>query len=188
MRVAVTGAHGRLGSALIAALEDAPFSGPLGPIGWSRPEFDLDSPGGAIALLRRDRPEVVIHTAAWTDVDGCARDPSTAHHRNAEATGLLARYCAAEGVDLVVISTNEVFDGRRTDRQGYVPDDPPGPINAYGQSKLDGERLALEAYEGIGASGPYLGIVRTAWLFGPPGNDFPSKILAAGESAAERRE
>jgi dTDP-4-dehydrorhamnose reductase len=188
MRVAVTGAGGRLGSALVHALEDAPFTGPLGPIGWSRREFDLDAPDGAIALVQRDRPEVVIHAAAWTDVDGCARDPSTAHQRNAEATGLLARYCAAEGVDLVVVSTNEVFDGRRSDGRGYTRDDAPNPINPYGQSKLDGERLAQEAFRNTAARGPSLGIVRTAWLFGPPGADFPAKILSAGEGAAARGE
>ena len=187
MRVAVTGAGGRLGSALLGALEDSPFTGPLGPIGWSRREFDLDAPDGAIALVQHDRPEVVIHAAAWTDVDGCARDPATAHKRNAEATGLLARYCAAEGVDLVVISTNEVFDGRRTDGRGYTPEDAPNPINTYAQSKLHCERLAQEAFRDATARGS-LGIVRTAWLFGPPGGDFPAKILAAGEGAAARGE
>ena len=184
MRVAVTGARGRLGSALIEALEEAPFTGPLGPLGWTRPEYDLDAPGGAVALLRRDRPEVVIHAAAWTDVDGCARDPDTAHHRNAVATGMLARYCVTDGVDLVVVSTNEVFDGRRTDGKGYSTVDQPAPINPYGASKLAGEEMAIEAFRDAGSTGPYLGVVRTAWLFGPPGADFPSKILAAGEAAA----
>ena len=188
MRVAVTGARGRLGAALIEALGEAPFTGPLGPIAWSRPEFDFDAPGGAIMLLRRDKPEAVIHAAAWTDVDGCARDPATAHHRNALATGLLARYCVTEGVDLVAVSTNEVFDGRRTDGHGYDPSDRPNPINAYGQSKLAGEELARDAFRAAGPSGPFLGIVRTAWLYGPPGGDFPSKILAAGEAAADRGE
>jgi hypothetical protein len=75
MRVAVTGAHGRLGRALIEALEQAPFTGTRGPIAWSRPELDLDTltAQSAAALIDRDRPEVVIHAAAWTDVDGCAR-------------------------------------------------------------------------------------------------------------------
>jgi dTDP-4-dehydrorhamnose reductase len=188
MRVAVTGASGRLGSALIAALAEAPFTGPLGPIAWSRPAFDLDAPGGAILLLRRDRPDVVIHAAAWTDVEGCARDPATAHHRNAAATGMLASYCVTEGVDLIVVSTNEVFDGRRLDGRGYAPEDPPDPINPYGASKLAGEELATAAFRDVGKRAPALAIIRTAWLYGPPGNDFPAKILAAADKARQNGE
>ena len=181
MRVAVTGAGGRLGRALIAALEDAPFTGPWGPIAWSRADFDLDAPGSAAALIARDRPEVVVHCAAWTDVDGCAREPELALARNGTATGRLARACADAGLDLLVISTNEVFDGARTDGLGYGPDDPTGPLNPYGASKLAGELEARSAYAAGG--GPQLGIARVAWLYGPPGNDFPAKILAAAERA-----
>lgn len=182
MRVAVTGAKGRLGQALIAALEDAPFTGPFGPIAWHRPEFDLDRPEGFAALIDRDRPEVVVHAAAWTDVDGCAREPELAMRRNGEATGVLAQLLAARGMDLIAVSTNEVFGGRPgdTEGRGYRPTDTPGPINPYGRSKLDGERRAEAAFE---AAAGALGIVRTAWLFGPPGNDFPAKILAAADRA-----
>ena len=67
MRVAVTGSSGRLGHALVAALGDAPFTGPRGPLAWTRADFDLDDPGGVVAVLDRDRPEVVVHAAAWTD-------------------------------------------------------------------------------------------------------------------------
>jgi dTDP-4-dehydrorhamnose reductase len=183
MRVAVSGATGRLGRALVAALEEAPFAGPFGPIAWSRPAFDLDDADGFASLLDRDRPEVVVHAAAWTDVDGCARDPELAIARNAMATGRLAERCAARGIDLIVVSTNEVFDGRRIDGRGYGVDDPPSPINPYGASKLAGEEAARAAFAGRAASGPALGIVRTAWLYGPPGNDFPAKILAAADRA-----
>src|SRR4051794_24827206 len=108
MRVAVTGAGGRLGRALIAALEDAPFTGLGGPIAWSRPDFDLDDVTPVIIrrLLDRDRPEVVVHAAAWTDVDACARDPQLALRRNGAATGKLAEALAQRGLDLVAISTN----------------------------------------------------------------------------------
>jgi dTDP-4-dehydrorhamnose reductase len=184
MRVAVTGAGGRLGRALVAALEDAPYTGPLGPIAWTRRDFDLDAPGSIGALLDRDRPEAVVHAAAWTDVDGCARDPELALARNGGATGVLADACAERGLDLIVVSTNEVFDGARTDGRGYEPDDPPNPINPYGASKLAGERAAAAAYDGSRAGRAPLGIVRTAWLYGPPGNDFPAKILAAAARAA----
>ncbi len=186
MRVAVTGASGRLGRAVVAALEEAPFSGPFGPIRWTRTEFDLDAPDGVGERLERDRVEAVVHAAAWTDVDGCARDPELALRRNGEATGVLARACAERGIDLVAISTNEVFDGRRTDGRGYRPDDATNPVNPYGASKLAGERAARDAYAAAGRGA--LAIVRTAWLFGPPGNDFPTKILAAAERAREAGE
>jgi len=181
MRVAVTGAGGRLGRALVTALAEAPFTGLGGPIAWRRSDFDLDRQEDFVGLLQRDRPEAVIHAAAWTDVDGCARDPDLARRRNADATGELARACAAAGMDLVVVSTNEVFDGRRTDGRGYRPSDEPAPLNPYGASKLEGERQAVAAWER--AAGGALGIVRSAWLYGPPGNDFPTKILAAADRA-----
>lgn len=178
MRVAVTGAGGRLGQALIAALEDAPFTGPAGPIAWSRPGLDLDAltADSVAALIRRDRPELVIHTAAWTDVDGCARDPGLATRRNGEAPGLIAAACAERGVALAHVSTNEVFDGSRTDGRGYLPHDERRAINPYGASKLDAERR-IQAVAASPAAG--FAIVRTAWLHGPPGNDFPSRIAAA---------
>jgi dTDP-4-dehydrorhamnose reductase len=106
VRVAVTGANGRLGRALIEALEEAPFTGPMGPIPWPRADVDLDAVTEAdvTRLIARDRPEVVIHAAAWTDVDGCARDPDTAMRRNGAATAAIARACASSSLDLVAIS------------------------------------------------------------------------------------
>jgi dTDP-4-dehydrorhamnose reductase len=197
MRVAITGAGGRLGRALVAALGEAPFTGPGGPLAWDLPDHDLDEPASSDRLVRRDRPDVVVHTAAWTDVDGCAGDPALALRRNGAAVGDLAAACVRAGADLVYVSTNEVFDGLRTDGRGYGPGDEPRPINPYGASKRAGEVAAQAAYlrhDGVVASeagaadgtppaGPQLAIVRTAWLFGPPGNDFPGKILAAAQRA-----
>jgi dTDP-4-dehydrorhamnose reductase len=180
VRVAVTGAGGRLGRAVVAALGDSPYTGPAGPISWTRADFDLDAPETVVRLMDRDRPEAIVHTAAWTDVDGCARDPALAQKRNGDATGALARAAAERGIDLIVVSTNEVFDGSRDDGRGYGPADEPAPANPYGASKLAGERQAQDAFAGAASQ---LGIVRTAWLFGPPGNDFPDKILAAAERA-----
>jgi dTDP-4-dehydrorhamnose reductase len=179
VRVAVTGTAGRLGRAVLSALAAAPFTGISGPLAWSRPDYDLDDPAAPARLIVRDRPEVIVHAAAWTDVDGCAREPALALRRNGEAVAWLAEAAAGAGVDLIFISTNEVFDGRRVDGLGYGPDDELNPINAYGESKLAGEAAAAIAYR----SGPALAIVRTAWLYGPPGNDFPEKIAAAAERA-----
>jgi dTDP-4-dehydrorhamnose reductase len=212
VRVAVTGAGGRLGRALVTALEDAPYSGPFGPLAWRRPDYDLDDPGAAARLLDRDRPEVVVHAAAWTDVDGCALDPHLAMRRNADAVAELATACAARRVDLVLVSTNEVFPGDRArDRDGvvasYAPGAAPAPANPYGRSKLAGEEAARAAFAAVGGIGaearggpvapdgepdtlpggrvdaPQLAIVRTAWLFGAPGADFPSRMLAAADRA-----
>ena len=185
MRVAVTGAGGRLGRALIEALESAPFTGLSGPIGWTRQDFDLDAPESIERLLDRDRPEVIVHAAAWTDVDGCARDPDLAMKRNANAVRVVAAATARRAADLVLVSTNEVFDGTRAHDRGYRPDDERSPTNAYGASKAAGEIAAVDAYAGAAGRSA---IVRTSWLYGPPGNDFPTKILAAAESAAERGE
>jgi dTDP-4-dehydrorhamnose reductase len=199
VRVVVTGAQGRLGRALLAALGGAPAATTV--VAWSRPEYDLDAPAAAERLLDRDRPDVVVHAAAWTDVDGCARAPELATARNGAAVDILARACVARRIGLVLVSTNEVFDGRRTDGRGYAVDDPPNPINPYGASKLAGEVAALRAYglsvawqdraaghgrPAVVSPRPGLAIVRTAWLFGPPGNDFPSKIVAAAKAAAAR--
>ena len=177
MRVAVTGARGRLGSALLAAFGERGIDARP----WTRPGYDLDDPSAPIRSVQRDEPQIVVHAAAWTDVDGCAREPDLAFRRNAEATGSLALVCAARGISLVVVSTNEVFDGER--RSGaYAPSDPPRAINPYGASKLRGEALAAKAYERA-VGGAALGIARTAWLFGPPGNDFPEKIVRAARRA-----
>lgn len=139
--------------------------------------LDLDDPGSGAALVERDRPGLVIHAAAMTDVDAAARDPEAALRRNGEAVGSLARACRAVGARFVLVSTNEVFDGERLDGLGYLEDDVVGPRNPYGRSKVAGEAAAREAFDGTDG----LWIVRTAWLFGPPGNDFPDKITAAAD-------
>jgi len=175
MRIGVTGATGRLGRALVSELRS------IGDVrSWSRPEYDLDDPGTA-SRIGADAADVVVHSAAWTDVDACAREPELALRRNAQAVAALALACRRAGSRFLLVSTNEVFGGDRTGA-GYRPADPVGPRNPYGASKLEGERAAHEAY----ADEPEaLLIVRTAWLYGPPGNDFPAKILAAALRARE---
>lgn len=177
MRIAVTGAGGRLGRAITAALAASPAHV---VIPWSRDAFDLDQPDRIGALLDGERPDRVIHAAAWTDVDGCARDPELALARNGGATGALASACAGRGVALTVVSTNEVFDGRRTDGLGYASTDDTDAANPYGRSKLEGERQAAAAF----ADAPErLAIVRTAWLFGAGKPDFPARIAAVAHNA-----
>lgn len=177
--IAVTGPSGRLGRALVARLEqrDRPLHA------WGRADFDLDRPRTLERLVRIHRPSLVIHTAAWTDVDGAAREPELARRRNGVTPGALARACRREGAALLFVSTNEVFDGTRGDGQGYAESDEPRPANAYGASKLEGERLAAAAFGAADprVPAPDLWIVRTAWLFGPGAPDFPSKILGAAD-------
>ena len=122
MRVAVTGAGGRLGSALVETLGNSTFVSEV--LAWDLPDHDLDDPTSAGRLVGRYRPDVVVHCAAWTDVDGCARDPDLALRRNGTAVDEMARACAGSGAALVTISTNEVFDGRRGDGRPYRPDRP----------------------------------------------------------------
>ena len=175
--MAVTGAGGRLGRALVAYLR----AGGSDVVAWSRPEYDLEDPRSVATLVARHKPALVFHTAAWTDVDGCELDPARAARLNGEATAQLARACAAAGADLVYVSTNAVFDGRRENGPAYLETDVPAPGNAYGASKLAGERALTDAYRNTPANG---WIARISWLFGPPGGDFPEKVLGAADRLA----
>lgn len=178
MHIAVTGASGRLGRALVRELASVG-----GVHAWSRPDYDLDDPRAAQRIVA-SRPDVIVHSAAWTEVDACAQEPAAAFRRNSAAVDELARAASAAGVRLVLISTNEVFDGEEL-RRAYRPGNPVGPKNPYGASKLRGEEAAQDAY--VGWRDGVL-IVRTAWLFGPPGNDFPTKIIAAARRAVRDKE
>ena len=175
LRVGVTGARGRVGSALVDELRRRGAE----VIAWSRPDYDLDDPKSAALVVRRDRPALVYHAAAWTDVDGGARDPQLAMRRNGLATAEMARACVDIGADLVYVSTNEVFNGDRSDGRGYAEDDETDPPNSYGLSKARGEAAVRGAFTGAAAKS---WIVRTSWVFGPPGNDFPARIVAAADT------
>ena len=168
--LAVTGARGRLGRALMASAGRVTQ-------GWDRPLFDLDDPASIVRLVERDRPALVVHTAAMTATDEAARRPELAMRRNAESVEALATACRSVGAGLVLVSTNEVFDGLRDDGRGYTEEDEPAPGNAYGRSKLAGEVGARRSFEGHDG----LWVVRTVWLYGPPGGDFPDKITAAAD-------
>jgi dTDP-4-dehydrorhamnose reductase len=151
VRIVVTGAGGQLGSQFVSVLGSEHEIIPL-----SHDQFELESPSTAdrIAATAAD---LVIHPAAYTNVDGCARDPDLAYRVNGLGTRYVALGCRRLGVPLVYISTNEVFAGDAA--EPYREYDPVAPVNAYGRSKLAGElalRELLDRYY----------IVRVAWLFG----------------------
>lgn len=173
-RIAVTGAAGQLGRQLVAAFEGAGHE----VLKLSRPQLDLEDPRSGIALLAAARPDVLIHAAAWTDVDGCARDPDRAMRLNAEAPAKLAAASAAWDALFVQISTNEVFDGNAD--LPYGEHDDTHPINPYGASKLAAEQA-------VAAATPQHLVIRTAWLFGPGGSNFVTKILATARRMTEER-
>lgn len=168
MRVIITGASGQLGQALHKELTTQGYEIIDIP---DYPELDI-SDHSVVPLLSDLYPELVIHCAALTNVDACAKDPDAAFAVNAFGTQNVAHACLRCNAQMVLISTNEVFSGR-SDRP-YLEDDPPQPVNPYGSSKRAGEQMAAHYLK----EGLY--IVRTAWLFGG-GHMFPEKIIAAAD-------
>ncbi len=162
MRVFVTGNKGQLGRALEVALDGHTLSG------CDLPEVDVTDRAAVTEAIRRFAPEVVIHAAAWTDVDGCARDPERAYRANAVGTQNVALACASGGAALAYVSTNEVFDG--TASEPYQEWDPTHPANPYGRSKAAGEWFVSHLLDRF-----Y--IARTAWLYAAGGRNFPHRIL-----------
>jgi dTDP-4-dehydrorhamnose reductase len=169
MRIVITGAYGQLGKALQDVLERGDL------LLVDLPEHDVTDPHitGTIAEFQ---PDLVIHAAAMTDVDGCERDPDGAFKVNAVGTGNVAEACRLCDAALLYVSTDYVFDG--TKGQPYVESDEPNPICVYGRSKLAGERLVRDL-----VTRHY--IVRTAWLYGPGGRNFVTKILELAADHAE---
>lgn len=177
MKLLVTGAQGMLGHDVRRAAERAGHE--LIPV--DLPELDITDEPAAISFLRRERPEATINCAAWTDVDGAEGEPEGARAVNAQGAGNLARAAALIGTPLLHVSTDYVFDGTPPlDDAGrprpYVESDPTGPRSVYGETKLAGERLVLEA------SSDHT-VVRTAWLYGVDGSNFVETMLRL---AAER--
>ena len=121
-------------------------------------------------MLNETAPEIVLHAAAWTDVDGCARDPGRALAANGLATAHLAALTSSLGIPILYISSNEVFDGALG--RPYTEYDRTNPINPYGYSKWYGERAIAQV-------NPRHYIVRTSWLFAHGGGNFIQAILAA---------
>jgi dTDP-4-dehydrorhamnose reductase len=160
-RVLITGAGGQLGRALREVFADDDVTA------LTRADWDVTEP--ASDKLLQAPPDLVLHTAAWTDVDGAEADPQGAAAVNVTGTA----HVAALGVPLVAFSTDYVFDGRTG--TPYVESDGPNPLSAYGRTKLHGEA----------AAGAQAWVVRTSWLFGATGRNFVTTMLRLG---AERDE
>lgn len=162
MHILLTGALGQLGR----ALQDALSGHALTRV--DLPEVDITDRESFSHIVDDSRPDLIIHCAAYTDVDGSARDPVLAHRVNALGTQNVALACQAGNIPLVHISTNEVFSGDNP--AGYEEWMPLSPRNSYGVSKAAAEthvRSLLNRYY----------IVRTAWLYAPGGRNFIHAIL-----------
>jgi dTDP-4-dehydrorhamnose reductase len=155
-RVLITGACGQLGHALQRAFATDDV------VALTRTDWDVTSPAGD--AWSRDELDLVLHTAAWTDVDGAEADPQGAAAVNIAGTA----HVASLHVPLVTYSTDYVFDGRK--RSPYVESDGPNPMSAYGRTKLHGEA----------AAGPQAWVIRTSWLFGATGHNFLRTMLRLG--------
>jgi dTDP-4-dehydrorhamnose reductase len=153
-RILITGAEGQLGAALAEVFPAADARG--------RRELDVVTPEIDY------RPDLVLHAAAWTDVDAAETDEGGARAVNVEGT----RNMVALGAPVVYYSTDYVFDGRK--REPYVESDAPHPLNVYGLTKLEGERAIRDGW-----------VVRSSWLFGTKGRNFVTTMLAL---AATRNE
>jgi len=169
----VTGAAGMLGTDLVAVLADA------GHEVTAAARRDLDVTDAAAVAAAVDGHDVVINAAAYTDVDGAESDPGRAMAVNGDAVAHVAAACAAAGARLLHVSTDYVLPGDAT--APYPEDAPTGPLNAYGRSKLAGERAVLAALPESGY------VVRTAWLYGEHGRSFVATMLrlAAGDGAVD---
>ncbi len=169
MRVVLTGHNGQLGHQLQAAFAAHEV------LTLDLPCNDITDPSIS-ACVADFRPELVLHVAAFTNVDACESDPEKAFRVNALGTQHVALGADWANAPLLYVSTNEVFDG--TQRDAYREWDQPCPMSVYARSKTAGEQIVRDVLR-------HFYIVRIAWLFGPGGVNFVTKILAGG--AKERR-
>lgn len=153
MRIAITGAQGQLGQALVAQLGAAAL--PL-----ARHELDISQRAAVLQVLTRLRPHMVINTAAYTAVDRAETEAAACEAVNVSGVSFLAEACAEMNACLVHVSTDYVFGGNHSRRVPYCEHDTPAPLSEYGRSKLAGEGAA-------GACAQHL-IVRTCGLYGAP--------------------
>jgi dTDP-4-dehydrorhamnose reductase len=173
VRLLVIGANGQIGWELTRSLM------PLGEvIAMDRKGCDLSRPDGVPEIIRDAMPNVLINAAGYTAVDKAEDDEKLATLVNATAVGVMAEAARKIGALFVHYSTDYVFDGAKED--AYTEDDPPGPLNAYGRSKLAGEVAVREA------GGDYL-ILRTSWVYAARGHNFLKTILRLARERDELR-
>jgi dTDP-4-dehydrorhamnose reductase len=166
MRIAITGHKGQLGTALREVLAGHEI------LGLDLPEHDITDPTTIMDTVIQFRPDVVIHGAAMTNVDGCEKNPELAFRVNVLGTQNIALACGRCGAAMVHISTNDIFDGKLG--RPYYEWDTPTPQSVYARSKA-----AAEFYVHSLLSRFY--IVRTAWLYARGGTNFVTKIIAAAD-------
>jgi dTDP-4-dehydrorhamnose reductase len=142
--------------------------------GYDLPDVSIARAGDVHACVARDRPDVVINAAAYTNVEGAEDHETDAFAINEGGARTVAEAARAAGVPIVHFSTDFVYDGRKS--TPYEPSDAPNPLRVYGRSKLAGD-------DAVRAANPRHFILRTAWLYGPGGNNFVEKILAAAAKA-----
>jgi len=163
-RTLIFGATGQVGSALVRLL------GPRA-VALDYPEVDLSHPERLQELLDRLAPETVINAAAYTQVDRAEEEEELAIVINGTAPGAMARWCASRGVPFVHYSTDYVFNGEGS--RPWNENDKPAPLNAYGRTKLEGERLVAAA------GGKYL-LIRACWIYDESGKNFLKTMLKLG--------
>jgi dTDP-4-dehydrorhamnose reductase len=173
--VLITGGQGQLGRELQRALLSQ--SDPPQVLALDLPDLDVTDAGAVERAFRQAKPDLVIHAAALTDTSLCEEDPALAMRVNAQGSLHVAEACRRADAAMVYVSTNEVFDGARG--EPYGESDEPNPINAYGRSKLEGERL-------VRATLPRHYVVRTAWLYAEGGDNFPAKVLRLASRTGRR--
>ena len=172
MKILVTGGSGQLGFDVCRELERRGMEY-IAPPSKEMNITDADAVWEQICIYR---PDVVIHCAAWTAVDAAEDIPKWVFAVNEGGTRNIAAACREIGAKMLYISTDYVFPGTGT--HFYEPDDPTGPVNIYGQSKLAGELAVKEILE------KYF-IVRTSWVFGEHGNNFVKTMLRLAETRTE---
>jgi dTDP-4-dehydrorhamnose reductase len=166
--ILVTGANGMLGQDLCPILEDNGYE----VIETDIHNLDIIDFHSAETVFMEEKPDFVIHCAAYTNVDNAEEDIEQSRLINAQGTENIAKLCKKTDATMVYISTDYVFDGNKT--EPYQPIDKPAPLNNYGLTKLEGEiavKKNLEKYY----------ICRTSWLYGHHGDNFIEKMLTLAD-------